>query len=249
VIFLANAEGIVLKPGDKMRVPDIPGQTEEARAAGVKPPVVVSSAAAEAANKASAEHAEMFKEADDALKAGKFDEAVTKLNALNERIQKCAPCHVKLGEAYLGKKDEAAAEKAFLQAIELDETLPAPYTQLAVIYNGQRKFDEASAMSTKANELIGAGGGGGDSASIFNQGVIFWNSGKTAEAKAEFAKAVKLDPRNAEAQYWLGMSTYSLAMSGTGSAIDAKAPFEEYLKLAPTGEFADVAKAMLAIIK
>ncbi len=31
--------------------------------------------------------------------------------------------------------------------------------------------------------------------------------------------------------------------------IDAKGPFEEYLKLAPTGEYADVAKALLATIK
>jgi hypothetical protein len=30
---------------------------------------------------------------------------------------------------------------------------------------------------------------------------------------------------------------------------DAKAPFQEYLKLAPTGEYVEVAKAILATIK
>jgi TolA-binding protein len=101
-------------------------------------------------------------------------------------------------------------------------------------------------MSAKANELAGAAGGaaGGSAESIYNQGIIFWNQGKIADAKAQFAKAIELDPKMADAQYWYGM-----ALVNEGKLPDAKKPFEEYLKLAPTGQYADTAKAMLAMIK
>src|SRR5262245_18645417 len=57
VVFVADAQGIVLKPGEKLRIPDLPALTEEARAAGKKPAVTsnLSSAEAAAANKRSAE--------------------------------------------------------------------------------------------------------------------------------------------------------------------------------------------------
>ena len=91
--------------------------------------------------------------------------------------------------------------------------------------------------------------GGTDATSLLNQGIIFWNAGKYPEAKAEFAKAVKADPKKADAQYWLGLSTYNVAAMGQGSIADAKGPLSEYLKLEPKGEYAEVAKALLATIK
>ena len=48
----------------------------------------------------------------------------------------------------------------------------------------------------------------------------------------------------ADAHYWLGM-----ALVNEGKMPDAKAPFKEYLKLAPTGQYAETAKAILATIK
>jgi tetratricopeptide (TPR) repeat protein len=184
-----------------------------------------------------------------AVEAGKFDEALAKLQSLDERIEKCAPCQMKMAEVHAKMKDEAAAEKDLLKAIEYDPTKAEPYQMLANLYNNMRKFDEAAKASAKANELLGASGGGGDALSLLNQGIIFWNAAKYAEAKAEFAKAVKADPKKAEAQYWLGLSTYNLAASGQGNLADAKGPLSEYLKLEPKGEYAEVAKALLATIK
>jgi TolA-binding protein len=82
---------------------------------------------------------------------------------------------------------------------------------------------------------------------VFNQGVILWNAGKIPEAKAQFEAAVKADPNMADARYWLGMS---LVNAGTPEAMkEAKPHFEAYLKLAPTGQYADTAKAIIASIK
>ena len=62
---------------------------------------------------------------------------------------------------------------------------------------------------------------------------------------------VKLNPKHATAWFKLGLATYSVSTQegSTVKAIEAKAPLEEYLKLDPKGEFADVAKALLAAIK
>jgi len=240
--------GVVIKINETQKVADIVLMTEAARASGKKPPV--SNEEAAKANKAAAEIEALAKDINAAVDAGNYDDALAKLAGLDSKLEKCAQCQMKIGEILIKKKDDKGAEAALLKAIEYDPASTNAYINLANIYNNQRKFEEAAKMSAKANELMAAGGaGGGDAASYINQGIIFWNAGKYPEAKAEFAKAVQADPKKPEAQYWLGLSTYNLASTGQGTLADAKAPLSEYLKLAPTGEYAEVVKALLATIK
>jgi tetratricopeptide (TPR) repeat protein len=262
-VFVATATGVVLKPGEKLKVADLHALTEEAIAAGHKPPAapaaggpapVKATAATEAANKRIAEMQVLLKDADAALTAGNVAEAVAKVEAVAakklEQGDPCDVCYVKIGEWQMKANDLPKAEAAFLKAIELNPKLPDPYSQLAAIYNGQQKFDEALKMSRKASEFSAASAeGGGNAITSFNQGVILWNGGAVEEAREEFLKAVKLDPKMAKAQYHLGLTTFSLAATGKVKMIDAKGPLEEYLKLEPKGEYADAAKGLLATIK
>lgn len=199
-------------------------------------------------NKRAAELEALFNEANTAMDAGNLDEAIAKLTTLATEMEtgeaKCPACFAKLGEVYFKKNDLPAAEAALLKSIERDPAQPGPYNALATIYNQQRKFEDATKMSQKAAELMGASGGGADAPTVFNQGVIFWNQSKIPEAKAQFEKAIQLDPTMADAHYWFGM-----ALVNEGKLPEAKKPFEEYLKLAPTGQYADTAKAILATIK
>jgi tetratricopeptide (TPR) repeat protein len=183
-------------------------------------------------------------EANTALEAGNYDDAIAKVEAIMKEIGTCAPCSAKIGDIYLKKGDLDAAEKAYLAAIAADEKLPGPYGALATLYNQQKKFAEAEKMGAKATELTGGAAGGGDANAVFNQGIILWNQSKIPEAKVQFEKATKLDPKLADAFYWYGM-----ALVNEGKLPEAKAPFTEYLKLAPTGQYADTAKAILATIK
>lgn len=177
--------------------------------------------------------------------AGKYDEGIAALNAVITETGGCAVCQVKIGDAQWKKGDEAAAEASYKSAIAADPKVGAAYAQLASLYNKQKKFDDAAAMSAKANELEGAGAAGGGNASVvFNQGIIFWNQSKVAEAKAQFEQALKIDPSLADAHYWLGM-----ARINEGDMPGAKGSFEQYLKLAPTGQHAETAKGILASIK
>jgi len=236
---------VVVKAGDN-KVPDIVLMTPESRASGKK---IVSESEAATVNKHAEEVKALTTEVNAAVEAGRFDEALAKLKTLDEKLEKCVPCQMKIAEVLVKMKDEAGAEAALKKGAEYDPANPEPYRLMANLYNNQKKFDEAAKASAKANELTTAGGGGTDATSLLNQGIIFWNGGKYPEAKAQFAAAVKADPKKADAQYWLGLSTYNLAASGQGVIADAKGPLSEYLKLEPKGEYAEVAKALLATIK
>jgi TolA-binding protein len=184
-----------------------------------------------------------FKSAQAAADAGNFDDAVAQFTKLATDVPKCTVCYVQIGRALAKKGDNTAAEAAFKQAVEADPTKPDAYSELAAFYNSQKKFDEANQASAKANELMAASGSS-DPIAIFNQGVILWNQSKAAEAQVQFEKAAQLDPKMADAQYFLGMT-----LVNQGKLPEAKKPFEAYLSLAPTGQYAEQVKGLLQVIK
>jgi tetratricopeptide (TPR) repeat protein len=241
-----STDKIEVKINETVKVPDITIMSAASRAKGVKP--TVSSEEAAAITKKAAETDKLLEETNAAISSGNLDEAITKLKTLIERLaternDQCQACHAKLGDIYLANKDVKAAEASYLKAIEVDATKPGPYNALAAMYNEQRRFEDATKMSAKAAELSGAAGSS-DPSALYNQGIIFWNQSKAAEAKVQFAKAIELDPKMADAHYYLGMANLNL-----GVMADAKKNFQEYLKLAPTGANAETAKAILAQIK
>ncbi len=166
----------------------------------------------------------------EALRAGRDDEAIAKLNEVVVKIPNCSDCYYNLGIAYTHKQQWPEAEEALKKAIELKPANPDPYNGLANVYNAQKKFDDALAMNQKASELSATtgGGGGGNAESIYNQGVVLFNAGKYPEAKVQFEAATKADPNNANAFYQLGMTSLNL-----GQIPDALAALQTFLKLAP----------------
>jgi tetratricopeptide (TPR) repeat protein len=166
----------------------------------------------------------------DALRAGRDDEAIAKLNDVVSKLPTCSDCYYNLGLAYTHKQQWPEAEASLKKAIELKPTNPDPYNGLANVYNAQKKFDDALAMNQKASELSGstAGAGGGNAESIYNQGVVLFNAGKYADAKVQFENATKADPNNSNAFYQLGMTNLNL-----GQIPEAVGALETFLKLAP----------------
>jgi tetratricopeptide (TPR) repeat protein len=177
-----------------------------------------------------------------ASRAGDHDTAIARFNEAAAAIPDCADCYYNIGVSYLQKKDEKQAEEAFKKALELKADYADAATALATLYNNQKRFDEAAAMSAKA--AAGGGAGGGNADAIYNQGIILWNQGKIAEAKGRFEEALKTDPNHADSHYQLGM-----ALLNEGKLPEAVGMFEKYLSLAPNGQFAAQAKAMVAQLK
>jgi tetratricopeptide (TPR) repeat protein len=186
----------------------------------------------------------LFTEGVEANKAGKHDDAITKFTEALKVRPDCYACQYNIGGSLMGKQDFAAAEAAFQAAAKLDPSSAEPYNAMANLYNSQKKFDQAAAMTAEALKRGGGSAGGGSPETLFNQGVTLWNAGKPAEAKAQFEAAVKAKPDYADAHYWIGMANLN-----EGKMPEATAAFEAYLKVAPTGQHAAQVKTVLAQIK
>jgi Tfp pilus assembly protein PilF len=184
-----------------------------------------------------------FEEGVAASQAKDFDTAIAKFNEAAVAAPNCYDCYYNIGYAYSQKKDDKQAEAAWLKAVELKPDYSEALNALATLYNNQKRFDEAAAVSAKAAASGGAAGGGSADA-IYNQGIILWNQGKIPEAKVKFEEALKANPNHAEANFQLGM-----AQLNGGDIPGAITAFEKYLQIAPTGQFAAQAKGMLAQLK
>ena len=202
--------------------------------------VLVPTTAANDAGKA-AELKKAFQEGVDASRAGNHDAAIEKFRAALTLAPSCFDCHFNIGVAYMAKKDEKAAEAAWKQALEVKTDYAEAMNALSTLYNNQKRFDEAAAMSAKA---ASSGGGAANADAVFNQGIILWNQGKIAEAKTKFEETIKMNASHADAHFQLGM-----ALLNEGKLPEAVTAFESYLKLAPDGQFATQAKGMIAQLK
>ncbi len=187
-----------------------------------------------------AELKKVFEEGVTASRGGGHDVAIAKFQAALALSPACFDCQFNIGVAQLAKKDEKAAEAEWLKALTLKADYAEAMNALSTLYNNQKRFDEAAAMSAKA----AAAGGGSNADATFNQGIILWNQGKIAEAKAKFEETLKTNPAHADAHYQLGM-----ALLNEGKLPDAVAAFESYVKLDPIGQYATQAKGMIAQLK
>lgn len=187
-----------------------------------------------------AELKKIFEEGVTASRASNHDAAIAKFGEALVIAPTCFDCQFNIGVAQMAKKDEKAAEEAWKKAVEMKPDYPEALNALSTLYNNQKRFDEAAAMSAKA----ASGGGAGGADATFNQGIILWNQGKIADAKVKFEETLKSNPNHADAHYQLGM-----ALLNEGKLPEAVAEFESYVKLAPEGQYATQAKGMIAQLK
>ncbi len=151
----------------------------------------------------------------------------------------------KIGEVNLKKNDLAAAEAAYLKAIEIDPAPAAPYSALA------DHLQRAEASSTKRPRWAprptscSAPRAPRRSSALFNQGIILWNQGKIRRGQGGVRKGhqgrTPRWPTRTTGSAWPRLNQDKIA--------DAKIAFNEYLKLAPTGQYAATVKAILDTIK
>jgi tetratricopeptide (TPR) repeat protein len=203
--------------------------------------VLAPTTAANDAGKA-AELKKAFEEGVTASRAGNHDAAIEKFQAALTMSPACFDCQFNIGVALMAKKDEKGAEEAWKKALEIKADYAEALNALSTLYNNQKRFDEAGAMSAKA--AAAGGGGAGNADATFNQGIILWNQGKIAEAKVKFEETIKMNASHPEAHYQLGM-----ALLNEGKLPEAVAAFETYVKLAPDGQYATQAKGMIAQLK
>ena len=109
------------------------------------------------------------------------------------------------------------------------------------MYTNQRKLIGSGSRKESGGACVGDAWGGASPEATYNQGVVLWNAGKVAEAKAAFEQVIAAKPDHAEAHYQLGM-----ALVNEGNLKGARSEFDTYIKLAPNGPNAAQAKALAA---
>ena len=215
---------------------------------GENPEVMIRVGKAGPSPEATAKAAALQKSFDEGValsKSGDMDGSIAKFNEAIAQAPNCHDCYYNIGFAYAQKKEWDKAEAAYKRATELKPDYAEAWGGLANTYNSQKKLDLALEASANAAKYGGSGGGSGGSASaLYNQGVILWNQSKYAEAKEKFEAATKADASYSDAHYRLGMANLNL-----GDMPGAVAAFEGYLKSAPSGQYAEQVKGILASIK
>jgi Tfp pilus assembly protein PilF len=176
--------------------------------------------------------------------AGKHDEAIAKFNEVLKEVPTCPECYIAIGASSAAKKDYPAAEAAYKKAVELDPKSIEAYNGLATIYNDQKKFTEAQAMSAEAMKHASAGGASGGADTLYNAGVISWNANAFAKAQEQFTAAIAANPNHAESHFMLGQVYLNL-----GKLPEAAKEFEAYTKIAPNGPNAKDAASKVEMLK
>jgi len=180
-------------------------------------------------------------------KAGNYDQAITILQQATQSDPSKDLLWAYLGDAQRGAKKYADAVESYQKAIAIKPASGPYHGNLADAYAKSNQTDKAVQEYTVAAQDDPTNA----ATYYFNEGAVFTNTGKVDEAIAAFDKSVQLDPKRADAYYWKGVNLMGkatlkgdkmIAPEGTAEA------FNKYLEIAPTGQYAEPSKQMLATI-
>jgi tetratricopeptide (TPR) repeat protein len=146
-------------------------------------------------------------------------------------------------------QDQQKAISNYQMAIQITPNDAALHNNLGSVYAEMGKVADAQKEFQTAADLNPAGASG----YYYNLGVVMVNQGKMDEAGVALKKATDLDPNNANAFYWYGMALLGKAETKPdGSVVPVPGTmeaFQTYLKLQPTGQWAQAAQASIDQLK
>jgi Tfp pilus assembly protein PilF len=156
-----------------------------------------------------------------------------------------------LAETKTGPDFDANMQKcleAYTKAIAIKPEDAGLHNNYALALAKAKKFADAQAELAKAADLDPPGAG----KYFYNLGALETNAGQAEPASEAFKKAIAANPPYPDAYYQYGlylMGKASIAADGKVTPVPGTAEtFQKYLEIAPTGQFAQAAKDMLAAL-
>ena len=199
-----------------------------------------------------------FNAGTEALNAQNYEAAIEAFTKASTFDSKQFAVWASLAESYtgLGSKKTGAEQTAaynsaiedFTKAIELKPDDAAVHNNFGIVYAKAGKVDLAVDELKKAATLDPTQA----AKYYYNLGAVLTNINQLDGALEAFRLAVAANPSDPKAQYQLGIALLGKATTKPDGSIQppegTREAFSKYLELAPTGEFADSAKQMLATI-
>jgi tetratricopeptide (TPR) repeat protein len=150
-----------------------------------------------------------------------------------QRLERAAACFAEGAALDSGdpSRDEAAMA-AYRQAAALDPTMTAALVNLANIHYARDRAVEAEALYEKALALDP-----GSFEAQYNLGNVLHDSGRFEAAARCYRGALAIDPSYADAHFYLAVTLEKL-----GRSSDAKPHWVAYRRLAPSGEWVELAR-------
>lgn len=169
-----------------------------------------------------------FEKGDDALIAGKQEKGIQHLETAVSLYPEFLEAYLKLGTTYMDLQQWDKAEQTLKRALEINPKTANALFALGEIYWRQKKYDEAE-KSLRAGLAIEGRSWQGH----FTLGRLYLSRGDIAKAGRQIGLAIQLNPSFAEAHLLAGN-----ILLKANKREDALAEYQEYLRLAPRGEFA-----------
>ena len=189
-----------------------------------------------------AEARKEFEKADEALATGKrerIEEGIRHLEKAISLYPNFLEAQLRLGAAYMDLHEWDKAEQALRRALEINPRTANAYFALGEIYWRQKKYSEAEKILREGLGIEDRSWRG-----HFTLGRVYWSKGDLAKAGPQVGLAIQLNPNFAEAHLLAGN-----ILLRVNKREDALVEFQEYLRLAPKGEFAAQARTTVEKLK
>jgi tetratricopeptide (TPR) repeat protein len=170
---------------------------------------------------------EEFEKGEKALHSKKPDEAITHLETAARLAPDFFEAHTALAEAHMQAQHWEQAERELRRALEIKPKATATLITLGEVYRKWKKYAEAEKTLVEALKLDRGSWQG-----HFTLGRVYYESGEVAKAAPHVGQSLAINPDYPEGHLLAGNIFMRLSMPQ-----NALVEYEEYLRLAPSGEF------------
>ena len=147
--------------------------------------------------------------------------------------------HILLGQLYMDGSYWDKAEASIRQALKINPKAVTAMVSLGEIYRREKKYEQGQKILEEALKLDN-----NSWESNFTLGRIYWELKDMAKAGRYVARSIELQPNVAEARLLAGN-----IFIRAGLPENALIEYEEYLRLAPKGEFSAQTQALVDKLK
>ncbi|HEX8177371.1 MAG TPA: tetratricopeptide repeat protein [Pyrinomonadaceae bacterium] len=205
---------------------------EKAPVMGVQPPLVVDA-------RVPLEAQDEFEKGRSALALKDTREALSHLERAVALYPEFFEAQLLLGTTYANERRLKEAEAALSLALKIKPESAAPLFALGDVYRREKRYEEAEKALEKGLKLDENSWQG-----YFTQARLYWEMNDIKRAAPAIGHTLQLKPDFAEAHLLAG--NILLKLNAPGRAL---VEYEEYMRLAPRGEFAEQTRQLILKLK